>query len=39
MVTGMRLPEYQESERTKEQQQALESQFDEISRRYQDYWD
>lgn len=39
MVTGMRLEEYQEAERTKEQQQAVESQFNEISRRYSDYWD
>lgn len=38
MATGMRLPEYQEAERTKEQQKVLESQFDEISRRYSDYW-
>lgn len=38
MVTGMRLPEYQEAERTKEQQRALESQFNEISRRYSDNW-
>lgn len=39
MATGMHPEEYQQAKRTKEQQERLETQFDEISRRYSEIWD